>query len=168
MFTVRELKALATRLDADAFRQQLGPFVLVERPFKKERKSGSLDVQPKATRPLKGGRAQKGVLDFEDLWVATLPPLRDEDEFIIGRTADCDVMLDEGTVSKHHACIRWKRKRAELEDLGSSNGTLLNGARLRPRTPLSLKDNDALDFGGVRVLFLEVATLRKRMRLDAD
>ena len=76
MFTVRELKALATRLDATAFELQLGPFVLVERPFKKERTSGALDVSPKATRPLMGGRAQKGVLDFDDLWVATLPPLR--------------------------------------------------------------------------------------------
>lgn len=166
MLTVRELKALATQLDAGSFERQLGPFVLVERPFKKERPSGSLDLNPKATRPLKNSRPpQKGVLDFDDLWVATLPPLREEDEFIIGRTADCDVLLDEGTVSKHHACIRWKRKRAEVEDLGSSNGTLLNGARLRPRTPLSLKDNDALDFGGVRVLFLEVSTLRKRMGL---
>lgn len=168
MFTVRELKALAMRLDAVAFARQLGPFVLVERPFKKERPSGSLDVNPKATRPLKSGRPQKGVLDFDDLWVATLPPLREEDEFIIGRTADCDVMLDEGTVSKHHACIRWKRKRAELEDLGSRNGTLLNGARLRPGTALALKDNDALDFGGVRVLFLEVSTLRKRMSPGAE
>ncbi len=165
MFTVRELKALATRLDATAFELQLGPFVLVERPFKKERTSGALDVSPKATRPLMGGRPHKGVLDFDDLWVATLPPLRAEDEFIIGRTADCDVMLDEGTVSKHHACIRWKRRRAALEDLASSNGTFLDGTRLKPHTPLPLKDNDALDFGGVRVLFLEVSTLRKRMGL---
>lgn len=163
MLTVRELKELAARLDAVSFAKQLGPFVLVERPFKKERKSGSLDLTPKTTRPLKGSRSNKGVLDFDDLWVATLPPLRDDDEVLIGRTADCDVMLDEGTVSKHHAMIRWKKKHAELEDLGSSNGTLLNGVRAPPRQGLRLEDNDAIDFGGVRVLFLEVATLRRRM-----
>ena len=83
MLTVRELKALAARLDAAAFAKQLGPFVLVERPFTKERKSGSLDLTPKTTRPLKGARSNKGVLDFDDLWVATLPPLRDDDEVLI-------------------------------------------------------------------------------------
>ncbi|MER2561425.1 MAG: FHA domain-containing protein [Myxococcaceae bacterium] len=165
MLTVRELRELAARLDAATFAKQLGPFVLVERPFKKERKSGSLDLTPKTTRPLNGARSSKGVLDFDDLWVATLPPLRDDDEVLIGRTADCDVMLDEGTVSKHHAAIRWKKKHAELEDLGSSNGTLLNGVRAPARQGLRLEDNDAIDFGGVRVLFLEVATLRRRMGL---
>jgi hypothetical protein len=164
VLTVRELRELAARLDEAAFAKQLGPFVLVERPFKKERKSGSLDLTPKSTRPLKGSRATKGVLDFDDLWVATLPPLAEGDEVLIGRTADCDVMLDEGTVSKHHATIRWKKKKhAELEDLGSSNGTLLNGTKAPPHQGLRLEDNDALDFGAVRVLFLEVATLRRRM-----
>lgn len=163
MLTVRELRELAARLDEAAFAKQLGPFVLVERPFKKERKSGSLDLTPKSTRPLKGSRATKGVLDFDDLWVATLPPLAEGDEVLIGRTADCDVMLDEGTVSKHHATIAWKKKHAELKDLGSSNGTLLNGTKAPPHQGLRLQDNDALDFGAVRVLFLEVATLRRRM-----
>lgn len=160
MFTVRELKELAQRLDAEAFEQQLGPFVLVERPFTRAR-----EVAPKTTRPLTGGPPRRDVLDFDDLGVATLPPLRDEDEFLIGRTADCDVLLDEDTVSKHHARVTWARRRAQVEDLGSSNGTKVNGTRLRANTPLSLKDNDALDFGGVRVLFLTVSTLRKRMGL---
>lgn len=163
--SVRELKALAARLDEKAFARQLGPFVLVERPFLKERKTGKIEIVPKSTRPVKNNRALKGVLDFEDLWVATLPPLQEQDDFLIGRTADCDVMLDEGTVSKHHARITWSRKEATLEDLGSRNGTLLNGSKLPAGVPRKLVDNDAIDFGGVMVLFLEVPTLRKRMGL---
>jgi len=110
-------------------------------------------------------QVRNSVLDFEDLWVATLPPIRELDALLIGRTADCDVVLDEGTVSKHHAKIVWTRNKAVLEDLASRNGTLLNGSKVPANRPQQLNDNDAIDFGGVMVLFLEVATLRRRMGL---
>lgn len=165
MLTVRELKELAARLDTQAFEAQLGPFVLVERPYKKERKSGELDINPKHTRPLSPNRPQKSVLDFDDLWVAALPPVREEDSLLIGRTADCDVMLDEGTVSKHHARITWAKRRAELVDLGSRNGTWLDGVKLVRDTPVEVLDNAAIDIGAVRVLFLVTSTLRRRMGL---
>lgn len=163
--SVRELKSLAEKLDERSFAQQLGPFVLVERPFIREKKTGKIEFSPRTTRPLANLKSRSSVLDFDDLWVATLPPIRELDALLIGRTADCDVVLDEGTVSKHHAKIVWTRNQAVLEDLASRNGTLLNGTKVRANTPLLLSDNDAIDFGGVMVLFLEVATLRRRMGL---
>ena len=51
----------------------------------------------------------------------------------IGRTADNDIVLDgEDTVSRRHAELSQTDARWELRDLGSSNGTHLNGVRLGP------------------------------------
>lgn len=159
MLSVRELKALASRLDGEALEKQLGPFVLVQRPYKKADAEKPQSV-PKTTRVV-GRRKQQSPLDFEDLWVATLPPMGEMDAFAIGRSPDCDVVLDEDTVSKRHARIDWLGNVAELEDLGSSNGTFVNGQKVTAR--VRLEDNDALDFGNVQVFFLHVATLRRRM-----
>ena len=158
MLSVRELKALASRLDAAALEKQLGPFVLVQRPWQKTAEGAG--APPKTTRVL-GKRKQQSPLDFEDLWVATLPPMSEMDAFAIGRSPDCDVVLDEDTVSKRHARIDWLGTVAELEDLGSSNGTFVNGQKVRARQ--RLEDNDAIDFGNVQVFFLHVATLQRRM-----
>jgi hypothetical protein len=162
MFSVRELKDLARRLDDEAFARQLGPFVLVQRPLNVSPPNA---VENRAlllpTRPLRRVPRQS-VLDFEDLWVATLPPMVEHDSFFIGRAPDCDVVIDESTVSKRHARVDWSGTAATLEDLGSSNGTFVNGTRLS--RPATLRDNDAVDLGGVQVFFLLVATLRRRMR----
>jgi hypothetical protein len=163
VLTIRELRALAVRLDPEAFAKQVGPFVLVERPYQKEQ--APIAAVPKTTRRLTAPDPSARAPGFDELWVGTLPPMKDEDEMLVGRTADCDVVLDEGTVSKHHAHIRWKKTYAELEDLGSSNGTFLNGSFVPVKTWLRLKNEDAVDFGAVRVLFLEVASLRARLGL---
>ena len=153
---------LVRELDERNFVKQLGPFVLVERPYAKEEVSTGA---PKVTQPLrKATKRRASVLDFEDLWVATLPPMSQHDVFSIGRSPDCDVVLDEGTVSKHNARIHWSNDQAELEDLGSSNGTLLNGKKLAASARLRLGDNDAIDFGNVQVYYLECITLRTRLR----
>ena len=46
----------------------------------------------------------------------------------IGRSSRCDVQLVDGTVSKTHAEIVQEEGRLQLRDLGSRNGTRLNGA----------------------------------------
>ncbi len=158
MLSVRDVKGLASKLDEKQLARQLGPFVLVQRPYQGGSESPMLSM--KTTRRL-GPVKKRSVLDFEDLWVATLPPFDEMDAFCIGRSPDCDVVIDKETVSKRHARIDWLTSHAELEDLGSSNGTFLNGQKLRGRA--ILQDNDSIDFGHVQVFFLLVATLRKRM-----
>ncbi len=58
-------------------------------------------------------------------------------------------------VSRKHAIIRLKDKQLELYDLGSSNGTMVNGVRLTPHQPHVLRDGDEITLGKmiVRVLF---------------
>jgi pSer/pThr/pTyr-binding forkhead associated (FHA) protein len=50
--------------------------------------------------------------------------------FIIGRATDAQLSLDDGLVSRHHAVIVVTEGGVSLEDLGSRNGTLLNGQRI--------------------------------------
>lgn len=55
----------------------------------------------------------------------------DADEIVLGRHPDCDVVVDVGAVSRHHAKIRRRNGSHWLEDLKSRNGTFLNGQLLR-------------------------------------
>ncbi len=51
----------------------------------------------------------------------------DAEEFIVGRGADCQLVLPERQVSRHHIKILHQNGRYVLHDLGSKNGTHLNG-----------------------------------------
>jgi len=66
-------------------------------------------------------------------------------EFLIGRGADCELRLAVPDVSRHHCLIRVSNDAATIEDLGSANGTLLNGQRVRSQTPL--RSGDLLQVG---------------------
>ncbi|HEY2515071.1 MAG TPA: FHA domain-containing protein, partial [Polyangiaceae bacterium] len=45
----------------------------------------------------------------------------------IGRAEDCDLRIDHASVSRHHAEVHVGEDEARIQDLGSSNGTLLAG-----------------------------------------
>jgi serine/threonine protein kinase len=64
---------------------------------------------------------------------------------VIGRAADCDLPIKAGEVSKHHCRITLTPEVVTVEDLGSSNGTFVNGAQIQQAT---LADGDKLDLGG--------------------
>jgi DNA-binding winged helix-turn-helix (wHTH) protein len=54
----------------------------------------------------------------------------DQPELTLGRDEQCDVVIAERQVSRHHARIWQERGRYLLEDLGSRNGTFVNGQEL--------------------------------------
>jgi FOG: FHA domain len=58
------------------------------------------------------------------------------EDAIIGRV-DAGVMLDDGEVSGYHAIIRVCDGRADITDLGSTNGTFVDGHRLSGRVTLA-------------------------------
>ena len=72
---------------------------------------------------------------------------------LIGRAPENDIILLEESVSRRHARITVDDNRAQVEDLGSANGSYVNGERLRPREPKPLHDNDVLKFGQLMALF---------------
>jgi pSer/pThr/pTyr-binding forkhead associated (FHA) protein len=61
-------------------------------------------------------------------------------EIIIGRDFDCQIVIPDRQVSRHHACIRRERDGYWIEDLGSKNGTHVNGVAVSGRT--LLQDGD--------------------------
>lgn len=65
----------------------------------------------------------------------------------IGRYADNDLALGDPHVSANHARIYWLRGSWYLEDLGSTNGTFLNGKRIRGKK--RLQRGDLLQIGDI-------------------
>ncbi|MGD9001235.1 MAG: FHA domain-containing protein, partial [Anaerolineae bacterium] len=63
-------------------------------------------------------------------------------ELSFGRADDNDIILDGRPVSGHHARLSFEAGRLQVMDLGSLNGTRLNGRPLPPRQPTSFKPGD--------------------------
>lgn len=59
---------------------------------------------------------------------------------LIGRGADCQLLLDDDYVSTRHARVVTADGGVYVEDLGSTNGTYVNGARITAPTTISLSD----------------------------
>jgi DNA-binding winged helix-turn-helix (wHTH) protein len=72
-------------------------------------------------------------------------------ENLLGRDKGAAVTLDAASVSRHHARILVEGPRATLEDLGSKNGTCVNGEPVRGTR--ELRDGDAVRLGEVQLLF---------------
>ncbi|MFT3709992.1 MAG: FHA domain-containing protein [Archangium sp.] len=71
----------------------------------------------------------------------------DQDSVLIGRTAECDVILYEAGVSRKHARVFSEATAFFIEDLGSSNGTRVNGTAITGKQ--ALKDGDSIGMGPV-------------------
>jgi hypothetical protein len=52
---------------------------------------------------------------------------------VIGRDQVCELLLNDLSISREHAKLSWKRGRFVIEDLGSANGTTVNGDRVQKR-----------------------------------
>ncbi|HZA14321.1 MAG TPA: FHA domain-containing protein [Myxococcaceae bacterium] len=176
MLTIREVRSLAAHYNADRFERELGAFALIQRPLAMDGSSETADMglpmNARATAVARPERLSADVLalllEFEELIVATLPPLKGSDELTVGRAPDCDLVLDDPSVSKRHATLRWNDERSicSLEDLQSTNGTYLNGS-VRVHKPVVLRDGDILSFGEVVFWYLLTPTLYERLKLKA-
>lgn len=90
--------------------------------------------------------AQTGQLDGSR-WVLDHP------ETLIGRGAECGLVVPDRQVSRHHARIRREPDGYYLEDLGSKNGTHLNGARIEQ--PVRLQDGDVVQIAlALKLIFV--------------
>ncbi len=65
-------------------------------------------------------------------------------EVRVGRSLDNDVSLEDISLSRHHARFRWTKTGVGVEDLGSRNGTLVNGVAIQGLHPLALDDRVSL------------------------
>lgn len=82
-----------------------------------------------------------------------------------------DELAIEQGVSREHACIFRRGNTILVEDLGSTNGTLLNGERLAPYLPVPLKQGDQLQLGKLPIeVIIEAPALHKtgKSKVSAD
>jgi ABC-type multidrug transport system ATPase subunit/pSer/pThr/pTyr-binding forkhead associated (FHA) protein len=69
-------------------------------------------------------------------------------ETLLGRTKECSLFLDDPLVSRHHAIILLENDHLWLTDLGSTNGTLLEGKHLTPNQRTRLRPGQVFSIGG--------------------
>ena len=72
---------------------------------------------------------------------------------VLGRSRDADIVVDDANVSRRHAEIRPSGGSWTVRDLGSTNGIKVNGRRVDPNRPQSLKAGDVIELGTSRATF---------------
>ncbi|MEZ4320727.1 MAG: FHA domain-containing protein [Myxococcota bacterium] len=68
---------------------------------------------------------------------------------LVGRGPECSLVLDDRAVSTTHAILTWKSGRWLVRDLASRHGTLVDGERIVPGTPVPLNEGSTLRFSEV-------------------
>lgn len=79
--------------------------------------------------------------------------VRDPARITVGRAADNDLVIDDRSVSAHHAHFERQGELLFVIDAGSRNGTCVNLARLEAGQPCAVKDEDVVTFGRVSFQF---------------
>ncbi len=95
------------------------------------------------------------------------------DQLIIGRDASSNIAINDAEISRKHSRLSFQGGKYVLEDLGSTNGTFVNGQRLAG--PVVLKPGDVVSLGEQIVLMYDainmdpgatVASPRKSARVE--
>ncbi len=83
----------------------------------------------------------------------------------IGRGSECDVVIADDSISRQHAQILRQESGWYVQDLGSRNGTAVNGQRLS--APQRLEDGDTLTIGAVSLRYLATSPAEESQAADA-
>ena len=70
-----------------------------------------------------------------------------QSDVIIGRSPSADFVISFAAVSGRHAKVSYADNQYSIEDLNSSNGTYINGAKLPPSVPRILQNGDEIRLG---------------------
>ena len=105
------------------------------------------------------------VIDGAALQVVPLPGTG---TLAIGRSSKCGVVIDSGSVSRHHANLVIGQNKVQIEDVGSSNGTMVDGTRLGANEPTEVTIGVPFLVGAVTVMVQTRASSRRKTALDTS
>lgn len=172
MLRVGQLRDLL-HLSPDAFAERVGRFTLIQRP--PEAVFANVGTQLSSAKTVwmaHRSRVGQRVIDmlrgFDHLEVIDMKPGPQSRDFVVGRLADCDVVVTDPSVSQKHARLRWNAETeiCFVKDLGSLNGTFVNAREIHD-TELFLVDGDTVAFGDVTFIFFRADTLYAQLSSQA-
>jgi hypothetical protein len=99
--------------------------------------------------------------------IALEPTARDAREITLGRGPSCDLEIDEGTISQLHLVFVRDGEEWSVRDVGSTNGSWLEGVRLEPNQPVPLKEGARLQAAQVLFTFASSSGLWRRLEAEA-
>lgn len=80
-------------------------------------------------------------------------------DIAIGRSVDCQIYIDEVSLSRSHAKFIIVGNEVSIIDLGSTNKTVVNGKSLAPLSACALRNNDQIKTGNIIFKFLEKGSI---------
>jgi len=103
------------------------------------------DTSPKPTSPVPRAGARSYVLRFiSGKYQGGEFPIVPDRQIVVGRSSELDMVLVEDMVSRKHARITMQADQIWIEDLGSTNGTFVNGEKIKRA---HLKEGDRVLIG---------------------
>ncbi len=75
-----------------------------------------------------------------------------EEETMIGRNADCTIILEFQGISRHHMQLNLKNSEAEIKDMGSKNGTYINNNKIEGTK--AIKRGDIIKLGSIALKYI--------------
>ena len=168
MPTVKELKA-QSRLDLGAFQAEYGPVALIQQPPSPVFQQVAQQLRGARTvfmahRSRLADRLMAMLQGFDHLQVLFLKPKTDGEVFAVGRLETCSLVIDDPSVSKFHALLRWSAADGNcyVRDAGSMNGTFVNALQLGGEEQ-QMVDGDGLAFGDAQFLYVRTETLHAHL-----
>jgi pSer/pThr/pTyr-binding forkhead associated (FHA) protein len=157
MLRVADLVDEAKRLSADAFAAaHPTPALLYNPPEDDSARAFKTSVGPGPDE------RQEDVAIGPDTAVVFLAPREDSASHLrvtLGRATNVDVCLPYPKISKLHAIFTWSEATYQVLDVGSTNGTYVNGKRLAPKTAEAIPDGALLNFWHIGARFCSAVRL---------
>ncbi|MGI5860706.1 MAG: FHA domain-containing protein [Myxococcales bacterium] len=138
--------ALAKRASASAPARATRMMAAAEMPAKRSRPAPRRVAQAGGAQ---GSSARPQLTGLDGPWAGMVFDIN-RSRMVVGRTAPADVLLEDDSISRRHAEIYKTGSIVSVRDLGSANGTFVNGERV---TEASLAPGDVLRFGVVELSY---------------
>jgi Protein of unknown function (DUF3662)/FHA domain len=137
------IQARLVRADAQA--DEPGPAV----PADEQGQTMIYSTSARARGPVEQARAQRPARAL--LMIGGKRLIVSPNGGVIGRSRDCDIVLDDSGISRRHAELRPSDTGWTVTDLGSTNGLRVNGQPIRGAQPL--RAGDRLELGSTEIVF---------------